>query len=201
MNVGEHAWTKETGALSIWILGMLNPSPKTTIIVPFVQGSDEELGPIVNDTYFGKVPAERLKIQEGVMFFNGDGKYRSKIGLNPRRSKPYMGSYDAEKGILTIVYYSKPKDIEDYVNSIWEIQDAPFAGDVVNSYNDGPVDGSALGPFYELETSSPAAFLAPEESLTHVHATVHIRGEEAGLNTIVMKLFNTNISTVKNIFP
>ena len=48
-----------------------------------------------------------------------------------------------------------------YVNGQWGPQEDPFAGDVINSYNDGPVeDGSIMGPFYEIETSSPGG-LAP----------------------------------------
>src|SRR4030066_315109 len=37
-NVGANAWTKDTGPLSIWILGMFNPSPETTVVVPFKSG-------------------------------------------------------------------------------------------------------------------------------------------------------------------
>src|SRR5512136_82042 len=75
-NLGVNVWTKETGLLSIWILGMFNPSPETTIVVPFRTGPESELGRIVNDAYFGKVPANRLavKADEGVLFFSGDGK-------------------------------------------------------------------------------------------------------------------------------
>ena len=59
--------------------------------------------------------------------------------------------------MLTLVQYDQPEGATDYVNSMWEIQKEPFAGDVVNSYNDGPPAPGAkpLGPFYELETSSP----------------------------------------------
>jgi hypothetical protein len=91
-NTGSKAWEKETGLLSIWILGMFNPSPATTVVVPFTAGADDKLGPIVNDAYFGKVPADRLVIKEDVLFFSGDGQYRSKIGLSPQRAKPILGS-------------------------------------------------------------------------------------------------------------
>ena len=37
-NLGAAAWTKDTGLLSIWILGMFNPSPATTIVIPFKTG-------------------------------------------------------------------------------------------------------------------------------------------------------------------
>jgi hypothetical protein len=199
-NIGENPWTKDSGALSVWILGMFTPSGKTTIMVPFKQGKEEELGPIVNDTYFGKVPADRLIIDDGLIFFRGDGKFRSKIGLSPARALPYMGSYDAANNVLTIVFFTKPEGVTDYVNSLWEIQDEPFGGDVSNSYNDGPVDGVAMGPFYELESSSPAAFLSPGASMTHVHQTIHIEGEEASVNKIVMQLFKADINSIKKVF-
>ena len=93
---------------------------------------------MVNDAYFGKVPEDRLVVKEGVLFFSGDGQYRSKIGLSPQRAKNVAGSYDAANNVLTIVQYSKPKAVADYVNSMWEIQKEPYRGDVVNSYNDGP---------------------------------------------------------------
>lgn len=199
-NIGENPWTRETGALSIWILGMFNPSESTTIIVPYKTGDESVLGPVVNDSYFGKVPSDRLIVKDGLIFFRADGKFRSKIGLNPKRALSFAGSFDAKNNVLTIVTFTKPEEVEDYVNSMWEIQDAPFSGDVLNSYNDGPVDGKTMGPFYELETSSPAAFLAPSESLTHVHRTIHIQGSEKGLNTVVDRLFKCNLETITNIF-
>lgn len=199
-NTGDNSWTKESGALSIWILGMFNPSPSMTIFTPFKEGPNEVLGQKVNDTYFGKVPSDRLVVGDGILFFKGDGQYRSKIGLNPKRALPLMGSYDEESKVLTVVHYSKPEGVTDYVNSMWELQEEPFAGDAANSYNDGPVNGKAMGPFYELESSSPAAFLSPDQSMTHLHTTIHIQGEEAELDIIVQKLFNVNISTIKNIF-
>ncbi len=90
-NKGKEAWVKEKGLLSIWILGMFKHSPTTTIVIPFVKGAESELGPKVNDTYFGKVPAERLVGKDEVLFFKGDGKYRSKIGLSPKRARECGG--------------------------------------------------------------------------------------------------------------
>ncbi|MBN2266397.1 MAG: hypothetical protein JW775_11360, partial [Candidatus Aminicenantes bacterium] len=132
-NLGAEPWTKETGLLSIWILGMFNPSPETTIVIPFEPGPASELGPAVNDAYFGKVPADRLVVAEerGVLFFRGDGEHRSKIGIPPRRVKPFAGSYDAANKALTLVHLTVPEGAADYVNSMWEIQEEPFAGDVV----------------------------------------------------------------------
>lgn len=200
-NTGEFPWTKETGMLSIWILGMLNPSPETTIIIPFREGAKDKLGKIVNDEYFGKVPADRLIIDGEVLYFKGDGKYRSKIGLTPMRAKPVVGSYDGERNVLTVVQFTLPEGRTEYVNSMWELQDDPFSGDAVNSYNDGPLeDGSQMGPFYELESSSPAANLAPGETLVHYHRTIHFKGDEEDLDPIARALFGVSIAEIKAIF-
>jgi hypothetical protein len=201
-NTGEKAWEKDTGLLSIWILGMFNPSPATTIAVPFKAGPEDKLGPTVNDAYFGKVPADRLVVKDGVLFFSGDGQYRSKIGLSPLRAKSILGSYDAVNKVLTIVQYSKPRGAMDYVNSMWELQDQPYKGDVVNSYNDGPPEPGAkpLGPFYELETSSPAAALKPGETISHVHRTFHLQGSEADLDSIAKATLGVTIEEIKSAF-
>ena len=75
----------------------------------------------MNDAYFGKPPAERLKVGDGVLFFSGDGQFRSKIGLSPKRARDVAGSWDAEAGVLTIVKYTQPAaGVTDYVNSMWE---------------------------------------------------------------------------------
>ena len=203
-NAGAAAWTKETGLLSVWILGMFNPSPETTIVIPFKSGPEAELGPAVNDAYFGKVPANRLVVKEkdGVLFFSGDGKYRSKIGIAPARVKPFAGSYDAANRVLTIVHLTVPEGAADYVNSMWAIQEKPFAGDVVNSYNDGPSGPGAkpLGPFYELESSSPAAALAPGETMTHVHTTMHFQGPEKALDQIARKVLGVGLEEIEKAF-
>jgi hypothetical protein len=200
VNLGKEPWKKETGLLSIWVLGMFNPSPEITIVVPFAAGPEDQLGPVANDSYFGKVPADRLVNKDGVLFFSGDGKYRSKIGLSPKRAKTVLGSYDAVNGVLTIVQYNKPEGVIDYVNSMWQIQDQPYRGDVVNSYNDGPTSpgGKPLGPFYELETSSPAAALAPGESIVHTHRTVHFAGSEAQLDPIAKATLGVTIAQIKS---
>ena len=197
-NEGELDWEKESGLLSIWLLGMFNPSPATTVVIPFVPGNEANLGVPVNDTYFGKVPEDRLVVRDSVLYFSGDGEYRSKIGLSPRRAKDVLGSYDATNRILTIVKYNQPKGVTDYVNSMWEIQEQPYAGDVVNSYNDGPPEPGAkpLGPFYELETSSPALALKSGETDTHIQLTCHFEGDEGSLNELAQQLLGVSVSEI-----
>ncbi len=202
-NAGTEPWTRQTGLLSIWILGMFNPSPQTTIVVPFNVGPESRLGPVVNDTYFGKVPASRLVVRDGVLFFSGDGQYRSKIGLTPKRARNVLGSYDAANQVLTIVQYNKPQGVLDYVNSMWELQNEPFRGDTINSYNDGPATPGAkpMGPFYELETSSPAAALAPGQSIVHTHRTFHLVGDKAELDPIAKALLGVTIAEITSALP
>jgi len=199
-NTGSNPWKKETGLLSIWILGMFNASPATTAVIPFIEGNEKALGPIVNDTYFGKVPEERLVVKEGVMFFAADADYRSKIGVSPTRSKPVIGSYDAINRVLTVVQFTLPTGVTDYVNSMWEIQEEPYGGDAVNSYNDGPPESGAaqLGKFYELETSSPALALQPCQVGKHIHRTYHFQGTESDLDSIARKTLGVGIEEIKS---
>jgi len=202
-NEGKQPWTKETGLLSIWILSMFTPTPGTTIVVPIKTGPESTLGKPVNADYFGRVPADRLVVKDNVVFFSGDGRYRSKIGLNPRRAKPILGSYDAVNRVLTLAQYTLPSGATDYVNSMWEIQKEPFAGDAANSYNDGPPSPGAkpLGPFYELESSSPAAALAPGKFIEHVHRTVHLSGPEAKLDAIARATLGVGLKDIVSALP
>ncbi len=201
-NVGDAPWTKDTGALGIWMLGMFRRSEQATVVIPFEPGPEDELGPKVNDEYFGKVPAERLIVEDDVLFFKVSDPYRSKIGLSPKRAKPVLGSYDGASGVLTVLQYTKPEGAEDYVNSMWALQDDPFDGDVVNSYNDGPPEPGAepFGPFYELESSSPVAFLKPNESVTHVQRTFHLQGEERHLDAIARATLGVGMDDIKTAF-
>jgi hypothetical protein len=201
-NTGDAHWTADKGLLSIWILGMLKHSETTNVIVPYKEGPESEMGAIVNDTYFGKVPANRLVDNGGYLVFKGDGQMRSKIGVNATRALPMLGSYDPGKGLLTIVTYTKPDDATQYVNSMWEHQEEPYAGDVVNSYNDGPPDEDTppLGPFYELETSSPALALGAGVSYTHFHRTFHLRGSQEDLTPIAQAVLGVDLAEVAATF-
>lgn len=195
-NKGQNTWDKKSGMLSIWILSMLNASGKTTVAIPYKQGDSSKLGKIVTDDYFGKVPADRLKINNGLMLFKADANYRSKIGVAPARALPVIASYDAEKNVLSVAQFTLHAGNTDYVNSLWKIQDNPFSGDALNSYNDGPIDGKQLGKFYELESSSPAAALKPGESIQHFHRTIHLKGSKESLNKISMKLLGVGVDAI-----
>lgn len=196
-NTGKTAWTKETGLLSIWILGMFNASDNNTVVVPIVEGEDKTLGIKVNDDYFGKLSAEKLVAKEKAIFFKADSKLRSKIGVSALRSKDIMGSYNADKQLLTVVKFSYNPQDKDYINSQWKIQENPYSGDVSNSYND---DGN-LGRVYELETSSPAKALKPNESISHIHSTFHFTGDAKTLDAIAQKLLGVGLEEINAALP
>ena len=196
-NSGNNAWTSETGAPAIWILSQFTPSSNVTVVIPYKQGSEDKLGPVATKTYFGTFTSERLKEENGIIYFKMDGKKRLKLGISPKRSMGIEGSYDVANNILTIMSYNQPEDNNAYMNQLWEHQKHPFNGNAEFAYNDGPLeDGSQLGPFFEMESTSPAAFLKPGESVTHDHRIFHFSGSEESLNKISEKVLGVSIQQI-----
>ncbi|MDR0395363.1 MAG: hypothetical protein LBH77_09420 [Tannerella sp.] len=198
VNLNDFEWTKETGTICIWILDMFIPSPEAVTVVPFNEGDEAELGKIVTSDYFGEIPAGRLKIKDQAIYLKTDGKYRSKLGLNGRRATAVAGNYDPRSKHLTVTTFDIDRDAV-YLNQEWDPTKDPLKGDAMNAYNDGPLeDGSIMGPFLELESVSPAAFLQPAASLSHRHTVYHFIGEEKDLNPIAEKLFGVTLREIKN---
>ena len=194
-NQGAINWSKDKGLLSIWLLGMFTPSPKTVVVIPF-QGISSARS-YITDNYFGQIPTERLQVKDSILYFTCDGKYRSKIGLSPLIAKPIAGSFDFEKNILTILIPQVNKDAS-YVNSKWEMQKEPYKGDVINSYNDGPLaDGTQMGPFYEIESSSPALQLNKGQSGEYKQSTFHFQGGYNSLKQLAQQLLGVNLDEIK----
>jgi hypothetical protein len=202
-NLATESHRKETGLLSLWVLGQYQSTPRSTVILPIHAGSEAELGIPVTTDYFGSVPDDRIIIGKGVVFFKGDSNYRSKLGLSPLRAKGILGSYDGQNNVLTIVQYNQPSGPEMYVNSAWKIQEDPYHGDVANTYNDGPASpgGGQLGHFYELESSSPARELKSSEALEHTHRTLHFEGTELQLDAICQHTLGVRLAEVRSFNP
>lgn len=193
-NKGPIDWSKENGLLSIWLLGMMTPTDSTVVIIPFKPGENSRS--LINTTYFGEIPADRLTIKDSVLFFKCDGRYRSKVGLPPSIAKPIAASFDFSRNILTFIIYPVNEE-GSYVNSKWEIQQDPYSGDVVNSYNDGPLaDGGQLGPFYELESSSAVKELKRSESLTYIQVTCHFEGDFEGLKELAKRVLGVDLGEI-----
>ena len=198
-NTGKVAWRKETGLLSIWIVGVFRTSPGAVAILPFRTGPEAELGKRVTDDYFGKVTPERLAVGDGVAFYRIDGGQVGKVGISSRRSKGVFGSYDPGRGALTLVKFSMPPAPAGYVNYEWlEKPATPYEGDAIMVYCSGPkVAGTGQrGGAYELETASPAAALAPGESMSHTHTTVHLTGSRADLDKIARAALGVSLDQV-----
>ena len=191
-------WTPEKGMLGIWLLGMFRPTDQTVIVAPFSTKRSEK--PLITDDYFGEIPKDRIKIEDSTLFLKADGKFRSKIGIAPKSAKNVAGSYDAANGILTIIKYSLKPD-ERYLKSTWEIHKDPYTGDALNAYNDGKLaDGTQMGPFYELESNSPALPLKEGEKVTHIQRTYHFEGDRASLDKISLKVLGVGLEQIGSVF-
>ncbi len=203
INASSSAWTPETGLLSIWILGMFKPSPCAVIVIPIRAGEDGELGPKVNDLYFGRPPPERLRVTDAYVFFRADGRMRGKIGVSPRRSRGLAAAWSPDAGLLTIVQCPDVVAGGRYVNSLWDPDVAPYDGDAINAYNDGPPapDRPPLGPFFELETSSPGAELGPGGRIVHVSRTWHVRGDRSGLDALARAALGIGLGDIEGALP
>jgi hypothetical protein len=196
-NNGYDEWNKTTGAICLWNLDMFTPSAKTVIVVPY---NNSDTGKVATTDYFGEISKDRIKYNNGILLFKADGKSRGKLGMPPNRSKAMAGSYDAQNNVLTVTLFDlDPK--ATYLNQEWRTDRNPFIGDAVNAYNDGPLaDGSQMGPFYEIESVSPAAFLKPEESLSHKHSVFHFTGDKAELNQIALKTLGISLQDIQAAF-
>jgi hypothetical protein len=193
INAGDKAWDATTGAPCLWNLDMFTPSPKTVIVVPYV---DKATGKVATTNYFGEIAKDRIAYSNGILLFKADGKSRGKLGIPPNRAKTKAGSYDASNKVLTITIFDVDSGAQ-YLNQEWKPDTAPFTGDAVNAYNDGKLaDGKQMGPFYEIESVSPAAFLKPGEKLLHKHSVFHFTGNEQALDVIALKTLGISLKDI-----
>jgi len=57
-----------------------------------------------------------------------------------------------------------------------------------------------MGPFYEVESVSPAAFLKPNESLSHKHTVYHLTGDKTELDQISIKTLGISLLDIQAAF-
>lgn len=221
VNTGPEIWQPETGLLSVWVLCMNSPSRDATLVVPFRSGAEQQFGSIVNADYFGKLERDRLWIDRdrNLIFLKGDGEFRSKLGLTWERACSILGAWDADRRVLTVVWYNLPdrqkpeswngvyhsQDQVHYVNNLWQVVDHEYHGDVVNGYNDGPNEsGDRLGGFFELESLSPALALEPSQGYEHIHRTIRLQaGDENGrenLDRLAKRVFGIDLAGIESVF-
>ena len=199
-NTGDKAWDEKTGMPCIWILDMFTPSPETVIVVPFKQTPVADFDQVATADYFGQIGPDRLKHDDHVLYLKADGKSRGKLGVRPAKAKQWIGSYGADTKVLTLLHFDLDSTAR-YLNQQWNTDKPPFIGEAVNAYNDGPLeDGSQMGPFYEMESVSPAAFLTPGASLLHRQSVYHFTGSPSALNAIAEKLLGVSLKDIENAF-
>jgi hypothetical protein len=197
INAGLEAWKKDTGLINIWVLGQFAPGDRTVIIAPTRPGS----GPAYRDEmYFGKVPADRLKVVGNAVVFRADAKKEGKFGVSQERTTGRAGSFDFAKDLLVVVKYDVPREKALYGNSAWvKNQPDPYSGDLFQTYNsDGP-GGKPPGryAFYELESVSPSVELKPGEAVRHRHATYCFQGEYGQLRDLARAALGVDLDEVK----
>nr|WP_294871990.1 DUF6786 family protein [uncultured Pedobacter sp.] len=196
-NSGTNEWTEKTGAPCIWSLDMFSPSPKTVIVIPYIESA---AGKVATTDYFGEIAKDRITYKNGILLFKADGKSRGKLGIPPGRVKNVAGSYAADQNVLTITMFDINNKAK-YLNQEWTPDKDPFTGDAMNAYNDGPLaDGSQMGPFYELESVSPPTFLKPGEKHTHMHSVFHFTGDKTALNEIAVKVLGVSLDEIAGAF-
>ncbi|PST83065.1 hypothetical protein C7T94_10625 [Pedobacter yulinensis] len=197
INKGSNAWDEQTGAPCLWNLDMFSPSPGTVIVIPYEEGA---AGKVATTDYFGEIAKDRIAYKNGVLLFKADGKSRGKLGIPPVRVKNVAGSYAADSKVLTITLFDINNKAK-YLNQEWRTDREPYSGDAMNAYNDGPLaDGSQMGPFYEIESVSPAAFLKPGGRLSHSHSVFHFTGNEKGLDAIARKVLGVSLAEIAETF-
>ncbi len=196
-NNGSNAWDEKNGAPCTWNLDMFAPSAKTVIVIPYLTNATVK---IATTDYFEEIDKNRIKYENGVLLYKADGKSRGKLGIPPLRAKNIAGSYAADKNVLTIVNFDVSNKSR-YLNQEWRTDKDPFSGDAVNAYNDGPLDdGTQMGPFYEIESVSPPAFLKPGGKMSHQHSVFHFTGEKKALNQIAEKLLGISLDEIEQAF-
>jgi len=196
-NTGDFAWDKQTGAPCMWSLNMFTPTPETVILIPYKEKGE---GKVATTDYFGEIDADRIAMEDGMLYFKADGLSRGKLGIPPQRVKPVAGSYASDEGVLTITLF----DVDSaatYLNQEWTTEKDPFQGDAMNAYNDGPLaDGSQMGPFYEIESVSPAAFIQPNAHIVHRHSVFHFIGDKEDLNIIAQRVLGISLDRIASTF-
>lgn len=201
-NTGEKAWTKDGGLISIWMLGMFPPTEGSILVLPLKPGAAG--APNTNYTGFGQIPPDRARAVGDHLFFKEDGKARGKLGIPPSRAMPFCGCWQSDIGVLTLVHTPLPENVSSlpFVDSQWKEDGDPFAGDVINAYNDGPPEPGAkpLGPFFELETSSHALALAPAASHEHLQTTIHLTGPREALDPIARRTLGVGLDEIEKAF-
>ena len=178
----------EEGLIAPWILGQFKPSAVNSVLLPF-RGAPE----VIKRDYFGVVPEDRLKLEltadGGVARFKADGQMRTKIGVSAAGATGWLGAWDAQRGVLTLVNHSLPPAGAVVPDCNWtDPNPKAKSGDVATSYNHGQEPR-----FFELESIGPAMPAQPGGSVTHVQTTIHLAGDPGTIAALATKLLHAKL--------
>jgi len=189
--------------VGLWVLGQFKPGERSWVRVPF---RGDAAGPTgtpqaaadaaIKKDYFGIVPADRLRLLTptnpqsfGFAFFRADSRLRSKIGLSRAGATGWIGAWDEERGVLTLVNHSLPPVTAAVPDCDWRVPNPHAAkGDVATSYNNGGEPA-----FFELESLSAALAGQPDASVVHVSTTIHLAGDRGALRDIAQRLLHAGL--------
>lgn len=196
-NVGASAWSPSNGGLCLWLAGMFPHAARAVAYAAAPTGG----APRAVDDYFHPLDGARLRAVGSGMAFRVDGEHRSKIGIPAAHATGWMGAWDPERGRLTLVQAQVDAGAE-YLEARWSSDRGPFGGEALHLYNDGPPEPGAapFGPFFELESSSPAAILAPGEVQRHRSTTTLLEGPRAALDDIARAHLGVALELLEQAF-
>jgi hypothetical protein len=184
--------------VGLWTLGQFKPSDKTTVLFPFRgdAGTGADPTSCLKRDYFGVVPDERLKLElppgpsaTGLARFTADSLLRSKIGLSRAGATGWIGAWDEDRGVLTLINHSLPPVGAPVPDCDWRVPNPHAAqGDVATSYNNGGEPA-----FFELESLSAALPATAGASVEHVSTTIHLGGDREALRDIARAVLHAEL--------
>lgn len=187
----------QNSILGLWTLGQFTPSDRTTVLFPFRPGGlTADPDTCIKRDYFGVVPEDRLEFELpgrdrflGLARFKADSRLRSKIGLSRAGALGWIGAWDEDRGVLTLVNHSLPPEGAPVPDCDWRVPNPRAAqGDVATSYNNGGEPA-----FFELESLSAALPAERGASVEHVSTTIHLGGDREVLREIARTMLHAEL--------
>lgn len=195
VNRGTDPWTRESGTIALRDIGQFPLSPHAAIIAPL---DGEAPGAPARLMYPDSAPPpEDMVIDHArnVALIRADHATSCQLGFGRERSLDRLGSIDFDRRLLTVVLFHKPATPTPYVNGAYRtVQADPFDGHV-SAIGTFPVAGDE--GYYELESASPAALLAPSASITHRHRVMLFQGPLPSLSRVSEKLLGITLEEVR----
>ncbi|WP_423737752.1 DUF6786 family protein [Chitinophaga caseinilytica] len=189
VNTGTHRWDTAFGTTAIRVRGMFPVSANSIAIIPLKPGG--------NVSSAAPLPKERFVVKNNVAFFRADGNFEAELGVKQAAALNFMGIYDPERGVLTVIQFTMPRQAQLYLGET--ATDA--RAEVFRIRNNGPGDTNAPGRFLEIQSSSPAALLKPKGRMQHFHRTIHLEGSEKHLGEITKKIFGVTLKEITAALP